>query len=138
MDALFKNLPEIIVAASRSPLGICALTVIALSIISFFFFRNSSNLVKITNFVLLIIGTVFIVIIGTIIHISTAFYPPTPPTSQPTTSFSPDPTPPTSQPTTSFSPDPTPSNVSINSQTIVGTWQATLNGLIVATIYKSR
>ncbi len=64
MVAFFTNLPDIIAAASKSPLGISALTVAALSFISFFFFRRSSEWTRIAVFFLMGIGAFIITVIG--------------------------------------------------------------------------
>lgn len=64
MVAFFTNLPDIIAAASKSPLGISALTVAALSFISFFFFRRSSEWTRIAVFFLMGIGAFIIAVIG--------------------------------------------------------------------------
>ena len=43
MSAFFDNLPEIIRSSSSNPLSLIALMGIAISFISFFFFRNASE-----------------------------------------------------------------------------------------------
>lgn len=56
MDQVLQSTPEIIEQAAKSPLGIFALMIIALSILGFFFFRTSSERTRIAMFVLMFIG----------------------------------------------------------------------------------
>lgn len=58
MKDLFEHLPLLIREAAVSPLGIFALMIILLSIISFFFFHKSSEKVKLTIFSVLLLGTI--------------------------------------------------------------------------------
>ena len=51
-----KNLPDVIKAASSSPLGILALMIVALAGLAFYFFKSSSEKVKIGIFVMLFCG----------------------------------------------------------------------------------
>lgn len=53
---LNRNISEIITAAAKSPLGIFALMIIILSMLAFYFFRNSSNKYKLTVFLSLFSG----------------------------------------------------------------------------------
>lgn len=57
MNTLFnQNIAEIIAESAKSPLGIFALMIIILSILAFYFFRNSSNKYKFTVFLFLFSG----------------------------------------------------------------------------------
>ncbi len=56
MSALFENLAEIIRSSSSNPLSLIALMVIAISIISFFFFRNASEKLRFGVFGLMFCG----------------------------------------------------------------------------------
>ncbi len=56
MSALFENLAEIIRSSSSNPLSLIALMVIAISIISFFFFRNASEKLRFAVFGLMFCG----------------------------------------------------------------------------------
>jgi len=58
MDQLIQSAPNIIEQAAKSPLGIFALMIIALSVLGFFFFRESSEHTRITMFVLMFTGVV--------------------------------------------------------------------------------
>src|SRR5262245_38595709 len=58
MDQLIQSAPNIIGQAAKSPLGIFALMIIALSVLGFFFFRESSERTRITMFVLMFTGVV--------------------------------------------------------------------------------
>jgi hypothetical protein len=58
MNRFFENVPNIIGEAARSPLGLLALMIIALSVLAFFFFRSSSDKVRAAMFVLLFVGVV--------------------------------------------------------------------------------
>jgi hypothetical protein len=56
MEAFFEHLPEIIAAASKSPLGIFALMISALSGIALVFFRHASEKIRLVVFALLFLG----------------------------------------------------------------------------------
>src|SRR5215472_7227210 len=56
MDKLIESAPEIIGEAAKSPLGIFALMILALSVLGFFFFRKSSERTRTAMFVLMFIG----------------------------------------------------------------------------------
>ena len=56
MDQLLQSAPNIIGQAAKSPLGIFALMIIALSVLGFFFFRQSSEHTRIAMFVLMFVG----------------------------------------------------------------------------------
>jgi len=56
MPELSAQLPEIIAAAAKSPLGIFALMIISLAILGFFFFREASERTRIAIFVMLFVG----------------------------------------------------------------------------------
>ncbi len=58
MNNFFQNTPNIIAEAAKSPLGIFALMIIALSILAFFFFRASSDKIRASIFFLMFIGVV--------------------------------------------------------------------------------
>ena len=51
-----EHMPAIIEQAAKSPLGLFALMVIALSILGFFFFRGATERTRIAMFVLLFVG----------------------------------------------------------------------------------
>lgn len=53
---LNQNISEIIAEAAKSPLGIFALMIIILSLLAYYFFRNSSNKYKFTVFLFLFSG----------------------------------------------------------------------------------
>jgi len=55
----FESIPAIIEQAAKSPLGLFALMVIALSIIGFFFFHDSSEWTRIGIFIIMFIGVFF-------------------------------------------------------------------------------
>lgn len=52
MDELFKTSPEIIRAAATNPLALAALVVLTLGVLAFVHFRHSSELTRISIFVL--------------------------------------------------------------------------------------
>jgi hypothetical protein len=54
--SLFDNAPEIIKAASQSPLGIFALSIIALTLLAAYFFREEKAKIKILIFIILAFG----------------------------------------------------------------------------------
>jgi len=56
MPELSAQLPEIIAAAAKSPLGIFALMIISLAILGFFFFREAAERTRIAIFVMLFVG----------------------------------------------------------------------------------
>ena len=56
MDKLIQSAPEIIGQAAKSPLGIFALMILALSVLGFIFFRRSSERTRATIFMLMFIG----------------------------------------------------------------------------------
>ena len=56
MDKLIESAPNIIGQAAKSPLGIFALMILALSVLGFFFFRNSSERTRTAIFVLMLVG----------------------------------------------------------------------------------
>ena len=56
MDKLFQSAPEIIGQAAKSPLGIFALMILALSVLGFVFFRQSSERTRTAIFALMFIG----------------------------------------------------------------------------------
>src|SRR5258708_10957046 len=56
MDKLIEYAPSIIGQAARSPLGIFALMILALSVLGFVFFRNSSERTRTAMFVLMFIA----------------------------------------------------------------------------------
>ena len=58
MNSFFENVPKIIGVAAKSPLGLLALMIIALSVLAFFFFRSSSDKVRTVMFLLLFVGFV--------------------------------------------------------------------------------
>jgi hypothetical protein len=58
MNSFFENVPKIIGVAAKSPLGLLALMIIALSVLAFFFFRSSSDKVRAGMFVLLFVGVI--------------------------------------------------------------------------------
>lgn len=51
-----NNIPQIIEQAAKSPLGIFALMIVAVSIIGFYFFRRSSETIKIFIFLVMFAG----------------------------------------------------------------------------------
>jgi hypothetical protein len=56
MDKIFESAPNIIGEAAKSPLGIFALMVLALSVLGFVFFRRSSERTRTAIFILMFIG----------------------------------------------------------------------------------
>jgi hypothetical protein len=56
MEKLFESAPNIIAEAAKSPLGIFALMILAISVLGFFFFRRASERTRAGMFVLLIVG----------------------------------------------------------------------------------
>jgi len=56
MEKLFESAPDIIAEAAKSPLGIFALMILAISVLGFFFFRRASERTRSGMFVLLIVG----------------------------------------------------------------------------------
>jgi hypothetical protein len=88
-----QSVPEIITAAAKSPLGVAALIIVALSLIGLAFFRNESANVKIAIYVLMFIG--FICFGVALIRTS-----PAPPTV--TTTLPPSPTPKLDTPPVNF------------------------------------
>ena len=55
-DSLIAQAPNIIKAAAGSPLGILALMVMVLAVLSFIFFRSASERIRLATFVLLLAG----------------------------------------------------------------------------------
>lgn len=76
MDKVMEYAPAIIEKAAKSPLGLFALMIIALSILGFFFFRTSSERTRIGMFVLMFVGVVSFGIAT--IRIGTIPLPPSP------------------------------------------------------------
>ncbi len=58
MEKVFKYAPDIIEQAAKSPLGLFALMIMAISILCFFFFRKSSERTRIGIFVLMFVSVV--------------------------------------------------------------------------------
>ena len=58
MNSLFENIPDIMKAASNNPLGVFALLIVIIAVISFFFFRKTSVRVRMAIFGLIFVGTV--------------------------------------------------------------------------------
>jgi len=56
MDKVFESAPSIIAEAAKSPLGIFALMVFALSVLGFVFFRKSSERTRTAIFILMFLG----------------------------------------------------------------------------------
>ena len=56
MEKLFEQLPKIIEEAAKSPLGLLALMIIALSLLAFFFFREASARTRVGIFLVLFAG----------------------------------------------------------------------------------
>jgi hypothetical protein len=56
MNDVIEQIPNIIAEASKSPLGIFALMIIALSILGYYFFRKASEGARIGTFVLMLLG----------------------------------------------------------------------------------
>ncbi len=55
MDKLFDQAPKIIAAAAKSPLGIVALVILALSVLAYFFFADAPEWVRIGIFIVLVL-----------------------------------------------------------------------------------
>lgn len=56
MEKFFENVPEIIGAAAKSPLGLFALMILVLAFLGFFFFREAAERTRIAMFVLMFVG----------------------------------------------------------------------------------
>ena len=56
MRDIMRNIPEIIEQASKSPLGILALMILALAFLGYFFFRRANVNVRISIYLLLFVG----------------------------------------------------------------------------------
>ncbi len=55
-DKFFEQAPKIIAEAAKSPLGIVALIILALSVLGFLFFADSPQLVRVGMFLVLVLG----------------------------------------------------------------------------------
>ncbi len=55
MDKFFDQAPKIIAAAAKSPLGIVALVILALSVLAFVFFADAPEWVRIGIFIVLVL-----------------------------------------------------------------------------------
>jgi hypothetical protein len=55
---LIKTIPEIIEAASKSPLGILALMVVALALLAYFYFKDAGQRTRVRIFMVLFLGVV--------------------------------------------------------------------------------
>lgn len=56
MDTLINKIPDIIIAAAKSNLGIFALLCIAISVLAYLFFKDASEPIKVLIFLLLLFG----------------------------------------------------------------------------------
>ena len=56
MDKVFESAPSVIAEAAKSPLGIFALMILALSVLGFVFFRRSSEKTRTAIFILMFVG----------------------------------------------------------------------------------
>ena len=56
MDKLFDAAPKIIAESSKSPLGIVSLSILALSVLGYLFFREASDMVRVSMFALMFFG----------------------------------------------------------------------------------
>jgi hypothetical protein len=56
MDKLFEQAPKIIEEAAKSPLGLLALMIMALSILALFFFRKASPRIRVGIFLVVFVG----------------------------------------------------------------------------------
>jgi len=59
IEAFFKNAPDIITAAAKSPLGIIALALLVLAVLCLALFRTSGSPVKVTVFLSVLVVAVF-------------------------------------------------------------------------------
>ena len=62
MDALIENAPRIISEAAKSPLGLAALVVLAVSVLSYAFFRRTAEHVRLLVFMPTFAGLILLVI----------------------------------------------------------------------------
>ena len=62
MDALIENAPRIISEAAKSPLGLAALVVLAVSVLSYAFFRRTAEHVRLLVFIPTFAGLILLVI----------------------------------------------------------------------------
>ena len=56
MDTLIENAPQIIGEAAKSPLGLAALIVLALSGVAYLLFRSTSESARVLDFLSLVVG----------------------------------------------------------------------------------
>ena len=136
MVAFFTNLPDIIAAASKSPLGISALTVATFLFINFFFFRRSSGRTKVAISVFIGIGAIVITIIGIIASSITDIVrrPPDPEPRNPPT-----PTTPSVRPSPGSVPTPSSTRPSVrpspaSMRLVAGTWRGQMASSVIMTI----
>jgi hypothetical protein len=76
MDKLIENAPRIIEEAGKNPLALVALSILAISVLAFLYFREASEVTRIVIFVLMGFGA--------LILIAVLFSPPAPQAPQPT------------------------------------------------------
>jgi TolA-binding protein len=60
MEKLIEQAPKIIEAAAKSPLGLLALMILALSILAFLFFRKAALRLRVSMFMVVFLGFVFL------------------------------------------------------------------------------
>jgi hypothetical protein len=63
MDEFFRNAPEIIEESAKNPLALVALSILALSFLGLFYFRDASELTRIVIFLFMGFGVLMLVAI---------------------------------------------------------------------------